>query len=214
MTKPRPRESRHEGASTNRDDIAPAEPGAAASTNRGDVAPAASQVGGSTAAPLPDRPRVDFGRDGRFVTLTTELLLPHPRDAVFPFFADAFNLEAITPPLLHFSVLTAPPLTMAPGLRIDYRLRLHGLPLRWQSEISVWEPPHRFVDEQRRGPYRVWIHEHTFVEVGEATLVRDLVRYSVPGGPPLERLFVRPRLAEIFRYRQERIAAIFADGAI
>jgi ligand-binding SRPBCC domain-containing protein len=155
-------------------------------------------------------PRVVFGRDGGLVTLATDLFLPQPRAVVFPFFADAFNLEAITPPLLHFAVLTPPPIAMAVGLRIDYRLRLHGLPLRWQSEISAWEPPHRFVDEQRRGPYRVWIHEHTFTETEGGTQVRDLVRYAVPGGAAIERLFVRPRLAEIFRYRQERIAAIFA----
>ena len=95
-------------------------------------------------------------------TLTNELWLPHQPQDVFPFFADAFNLERLTPPSLGFRVLTPPPIEMKVGTLIDYRVRLRGVPMRWQSEITAWEPPHRFVDEQRRGPYRLWIHEHTF----------------------------------------------------
>ncbi|MGB9275140.1 MAG: SRPBCC family protein [Terrimicrobiaceae bacterium] len=93
-----------------------------------------------------------------------ELWLPRPLGEVFSFFADAGNLELLTPPQLNFHILTPCPLEMRVGLLIEYRLRVRGIPLRWQSEITAWEPPHRFVDEERRGPYRLWQHEHLFEE--------------------------------------------------
>jgi len=146
-------------------------------------------------------------------TLTTELWLPRPRDEVFPFFADAHNLEAITPPWLRFQVLTPRPIPMRPGARIDYRLRVHGLPLRWQSEITAWEPPFRFMDEQRRGPYRRWVHTHTFAERDGGTLCHDHVEYAVPGGRLVNWLIVRRDVAAIFRFRQEALARRFTKPA-
>ncbi|HZA25273.1 MAG TPA: SRPBCC family protein, partial [Dehalococcoidia bacterium] len=89
----------------------------------------------------------------------TEQWFPLRPEEVFSFFSDALNLELITPPWLRFKVLTVSPIEMKEGTVIDYRLRLRGIPLRWQSQITVWEPPHRFVDQQRRGPYRLWVHE-------------------------------------------------------
>ena len=89
----------------------------------------------------------------------TEQWLPLSPSQVFPFFSDAFRLELITPPWLRFKVVTQPPIEMKAGAVIDYQLKLRGIPVRWQSEITVWEPSYRFVDEQRRGPYRVWVHE-------------------------------------------------------
>jgi ligand-binding SRPBCC domain-containing protein len=128
--------------------------------------------------------------------------------AVFAFFSEAQNLERITPPWLNFQILTPPPLTMAVGTIIDYRLRLHSIPLRWQSEITAWEPPYRFVDEQRRGPYRSWIHAHSFQEEGGVTVVRDDVRYAVPGGRLIQRFFVEPDLRRIFAFRAQRLAEL------
>jgi ligand-binding SRPBCC domain-containing protein len=122
---------------------------------------------------------------------------------VFPFFADAFNLEFITPPWLKFEVLTPRPIQMRAGLRIDYRLRLRGFPLRWQSEITAWEPPCRFVDEQRCGPYRAWVHEHTFEDRDSGTLTRDLVRYDVIGGRLINALFVRRDLEKVFHFQKQ-----------
>lgn len=148
--------------------------------------------------------------------LRTEIWLPCPRAEVFPFFADARNLETLTPPWLHFEVLTPEPIAMRAGVRIDYRLRVHGIPLRWQSEISVWEPPVRFVDEQRRGPYRLWHHEHTFEERDGGTLCGDVVRYAAPGGPlrPLiERLLVRRDVERIFAFRAARMRELFGIAA-
>jgi ligand-binding SRPBCC domain-containing protein len=146
--------------------------------------------------------------DGLF-KLETELWLPCRREQVFPFFADAFNLETITPPWLKFEVLTPRPIEMRAGLRIDYRLRLRGLPLRWQSEITAWEPPCRFVDQQRRGPYRSWIHEHTFKERDGGTLAKDIVRYDVLGGWLANQLFVRRDVERIFRFRQATLQEVF-----
>lgn len=112
-------------------------------------------------------PDIKFGRSpaGHGFRLEAVQFLPRPRAEVFQFFSDAFQLETLTPGWLHFSVLTPAPICISAGTLIDYRLRLHGLPVRWQSRISVWEPPLRFVDEQTRGPYRRWHHEHAFEAV-------------------------------------------------
>lgn len=141
--------------------------------------------------------------------LRTEILLPRPREEVFGFFADAGNLQAITPDWLHFRILTPRPIEMRPGALIEYRLRLHGLPLRWKTGITAWDPPHRFVDEQLRGPYRLWVHEHTFQEVDGGTLVGDYVRYAVLGGTMVNRLFVEGDVRRIFEFRQERLRERF-----
>jgi ligand-binding SRPBCC domain-containing protein len=145
--------------------------------------------------------------------LTTDIIVPAPLDRVFAFFADAGNLEQLTPPWLRFRVLTPQPITMAEGVRIDYRLRLRGLPLRWQSEIAVWDPPHRFVDEQRRGPYRVWRHEHTFAASGGGTRVADRVQFASWGGALVVRALVGPDLRRIFAYRHDRLVATFGGIA-
>ena len=135
--------------------------------------------------------------------------LPYPREQVFGFFSDAFELETLTPAFLHFSVLTLRPILMAAGILIDYRLRLHGIPVRWQSRISRWEPPFRFVDEQVHGPYRCWHHEHRFHEVENGTLCEDVVDYGVPGGTLMNALFVRPDLRRIFAFRQQKLSELF-----
>ncbi len=147
--------------------------------------------------------------DMRVFTLDNELWLPRAPEDVFPFFADAFNLERITPPMLRFEVLTPPPVDMGLGTLLDYRVRLRGLPMRWRSEITAWQPPRRFVDEQRRGPYRLWVHEHTFEARDGGTLARDMVRYAVPGGVIAQRLFVARDLRRIFDYRNAALAGIF-----
>ena len=109
--------------------------------------------------------------------IETQLLVPAPRAEVFKFFADPRNLERITPPWLHFEIITPPDTVIEPGTLLDYRLRLRGIPLRWQSEISVWEPPLRFVDRQTKGPYSLWVHEHTFAD-DRAAAVRSCRNFS------------------------------------
>jgi len=143
----------------------------------------------------------------------TECWLPREREAVFAFFGDALNLQAITPPWLSFSVLTPVPIVMRPGTLIDYRLRLHGIPFRWQTEITHWEPPFRFVDEQRRGPYRRWVHTHTFEEQAGGTLCSDSVSYAVPGGRLVDRLFVRRDVEKIFNFRHRALWSQLANRA-
>lgn len=138
-------------------------------------------------------------------TFHAEQWLARPIEEVFTFFSDARNLQAITPDWLEFAILTPGTIEMKPGAVIDYRLRLHGIPLRWRTEIAVWEPPVRFVDEQRRGPYRLWIHEHRFSPQKGGTLAVDQVRYSVLGGRLVDWLFVRRDVRRIFAFRRRRL---------
>ncbi|MGE5219872.1 MAG: SRPBCC family protein [Chloroflexota bacterium] len=144
---------------------------------------------------------------------TCDIWLPAPRDRVFEFFADPGNLERLTPPWLHFEIITPPGTVIRQGVLLDYRLRLRVLPLRWQSEISVWEPPHRFVDRQTKGPYSLWVHEHTFADHDGGTRVGDRVQYAVPGGRLVQKFFVAPDLDRIFRYRHRVLEEIFAARA-
>ncbi len=148
-------------------------------------------------------------------TLSTEVWLPRPVGQVFPFFGDAANLDALTPPWLHFRILT-PGVALRQGSLIEYRIRWRGVPLSWLTEISAWEPPHRFVDRQVRGPYRLWVHEHTFEERSGGTLCRDRVEYAVPGWaaePLLHRLLVGPDVARIFEYRRRKLLELFGGPA-
>jgi ligand-binding SRPBCC domain-containing protein len=133
-----------------------------------------------------------------------------PVERAFEFYGDALNLEAITPPWLRFRVVTPGPIEMGAGALIDYRLRLHGVPVRWRTRIAVWEPPMRFVDVQVRGPYALWEHEHSFEPVGDrAVVIRDRVRYALPFGLVgrlAHALFVRRDLARIFDFRTRAVA--------
>lgn len=138
-----------------------------------------------------------------------ELWLPLPPEELFPFFADASNLDALTPPWLHFHIVTPRPIAMAAGALIDYKLRVRGLPLRWRTRINEWQPPHRFVDEQIRGPYRQWIHTHTFEPRDGGTLARDVVQYAVPFDFIVHPLFVRRDIENIFAFRREALRAKF-----
>ncbi len=157
------------------------------------------------------QPNIRIGRsvNGSGFRLEAEQLLPQPLETVFEFFSDAYQLETLTPPWLHFSVLTPAPIPMKAGTLIDYRLRLHGIPMRWQSRIDVWEPPFRFVDLQTRGPYRCWYHEHQFESVAGGTLCRDIVDYAVPGCSLVERWLVRPDILKIFTFRWNKLHELF-----
>jgi ligand-binding SRPBCC domain-containing protein len=141
-----------------------------------------------------------------------ELILKVPLEEVFAFFGEARNLEKLTPSWLRFEVLTEGPINMAPGTLIDYRIYWRGIPMRWRTEIEVWEPPHRFVDRQLRGPYRLWRHEHVFAETDDGTSVIDRVEYAPIGGVIAQRLAVAKDVRKIFAYRHEALAKIFGSS--
>ena len=133
-----------------------------------------------------------------------------PVEQAFDFYVDALNLEPMTPPWLHFEVTTPGELRLRQGTLLDYKLRLHGVPVRWQTRIEAWEPPLRFVDTQRKGPYSLWEHTHLFEKDGEtATIIHDRVRYAIPLGPLgalAHLLFVRRDLGRIFDYRRDAVS--------
>ena len=143
--------------------------------------------------------------------LEREQVVRRPLAEVFEFFARAENLERITPSWLSFRTLTPGPIEMGPGTLIDYRLRLHGLPLRWTSRIELWEEQRHFVDQQVHGPYRFWRHLHEFVPLGRGTCVRDRVEYALPLGSVGDLLglpVVRRDLVRIFDYRRSSVARL------
>lgn len=143
--------------------------------------------------------------------LQSSLWVPEPPERVFPFFADASNLELLTPPWLSFRILTKIPVEMRVGALIDYRIKIRGLPIRWRTRIARWQPNHAFADEQLKGPYAVWHHTHTFTPQDGGTVLGDDVTMRPRGGPlaPLVMKFVRRDVDRIFRHRAEVMAQRF-----
>lgn len=144
--------------------------------------------------------------------LKREQFIARPVEDVFKFFADAANLEAITPPWLRFRIHTPLPVAMTAGTHIAYRIRWRAVPIHWETEIVDWNPPHRFTDVQLRGPYALWNHAHSFFSERGGIRMIDEVCYSLPLGALGEiahRLKVRRDLEAIFDYRASRISARF-----
>ena len=145
--------------------------------------------------------------------LHTEQRIARPLNEVFEFFSSASNLERITPPWLNFSILGTEPASVSPGTVIPYRLRLHGIPMIWVSQIEEFEPGRHFVDRQLVGPYKLWVHRHEFTADGDSTLIRDEVRYALPLGrigDLARRLFVLRDLERVFEHRHTTIETLFA----
>jgi ligand-binding SRPBCC domain-containing protein len=145
-------------------------------------------------------------------TLKRTTIINRSLGVVFDFFSKAENLNKLTPSNLHFKILSPLPVKMQPGTLIDYQLRLMGVPFKWQTEITVWEPPHRFIDIQKKGPYKLWIHEHIFEEKEGKTIMYDLIEYKFPGGifeSFIHHFFVKKGLQNIFGYREKTCMEIF-----
>jgi ligand-binding SRPBCC domain-containing protein len=141
--------------------------------------------------------------------LEREAIIGEPIDLVFSFFSDASNLEVLTPKWLKFKILTEFPIVMKRNVKIDYKLKLHGFPIKWRSGITAWEPPYRFVDEQINGPYIKWIHTHEFSESTKGILIKDRVEYQVLGGMFTNFLYVAKQLDRIFDYRKKKMEEFF-----
>ncbi len=141
-----------------------------------------------------------------------ETWVPNPVPEVFDFFSRAENLERLTPPWMRFRILTPHPIEMRAGTLIDYKLRVHGVPVKWRTRIESWNPPHQFIDLQLKGPYKLWHHTHRFMASGGGTLIADRVRYGLSFGLVgqfVNHLLVSRDVAEIFDYRAERIREFF-----
>jgi ligand-binding SRPBCC domain-containing protein len=151
----------------------------------------------------------------RLHILERSQLVPRPRPEVFAFFANARNLEVITPDFLHFEILPPVPARMSEGVLIDYRLSLFRVPFRWRTRIAAWVPEVRFVDVQVRGPYERWHHTHAFEDAPGGTRVSDRVEYRLPLGALGEMahpVFVRRTLERIFDHRQRRVAELLGGA--
>lgn len=154
--------------------------------------------------------------DGAYMLRATQRI-PLPRERLFPFFSDARNLAVITPPGMGFRIRTPEPIVMRGGTLIDYTVRVAGVPVRWRTRISHWDPPHEFADEQLRGPYALWQHRHRFTALGpNETQMDDAVLFRLPLAPlgNVALPFVKHELRRIFRYRHEAIGRALADGSL
>lgn len=151
-------------------------------------------------------------KDGNLI-FKAEQYLKAPRPKVFSFFSDAFNLEEITPPLLNFKIKKVSTQDIQKGTLIDYRLKIHGIPVNWRTEISTWNPNSEFVDEQLNGPYKKWHHTHRFEDLGPGTLMTDIVIYQLPVGVLgwiLAGALVKRDIEKIFSYRRSKVHQIFS----
>ncbi len=147
----------------------------------------------------------------KIYTLQRKQWVGRPLAQVFDFFSKAENLEQLTPSFLRFQITRTPP-RMETGARIAYKLRVHGLPLRWLTEIEKWDPPHEFIDVQKKGPYKLWHHTHRFREENGGTSIEDTVRYALPFGvlgQVVHRLMVERDVQQIFAYRERVIRELF-----
>jgi ligand-binding SRPBCC domain-containing protein len=150
----------------------------------------------------------------RLHKLESEQRVERPLPEVFEFFSKPGNLQRITPPWLSFEIVGEEPGAVTAGMEIEYRLRVHGVPMHWRSRIDRFELDREFVDSQLNGPYKVWIHQHRFEADGETTIIRDTVRYQIPFGilgALAHLLFVRRDLRRIFAYRHSAVEVILGD---
>lgn len=155
-------------------------------------------------------PSIHFQTESKFINvLKTSQWLPAPLSEIFDFFSRPENLQQITPPHLHFTIINPAPIEMKNGLELKYRLKLYGIPLHWTSLIENWNPPYGFTDRQLKGPYTEWVHSHHFRAEGDGTLVEDSIRYKAPGGRLVEKWLIQKDLASIFGHRQQVLTKLF-----
>ncbi len=151
-------------------------------------------------------PQIDLfpAKDGAIRLIATQEI-PGKLEDIFAFFSNPANLRLLTPPEVSFEFLSDPNASMCSGLKLDYKIKINGFPMRWTSEIVDWEPPYHFSDIQLKGPYRQWDHHHRFEESALGVLITDDVTYRTPGPAWLEQRFIRKKIVRIFEYRQAEL---------
>ncbi|MCW3083386.1 MAG: hypothetical protein JWP12_752 [Bacteroidetes bacterium] len=145
-------------------------------------------------------------------TLIKETIINRPIAEVFDFFSKAENLDKITPPDMQLRIISPQPIIIQKGTLIDYKIKVSGIPFKWQTLISEWNPPYRFIDKQLKGPYNTWIHEHTFEERNGKTYMKDYVQFRSPGfflEPLINKLFVEKKIKAIFEFREKILKELF-----
>jgi uncharacterized protein (TIGR01777 family) len=134
------------------------------------------------------------------------------REPVFQFFSSEKNLELLTPKFLNFHVVKKSTVEMNEGTLIEYRLKIHGIPTKWVSKITLWNPGHKFKDFQVTGPYSKWDHTHGFYDLAGGTLLTDQVIYRLPlasFGGNIGHSLVFNDIKKIFSYRRHKILELF-----
>ncbi len=162
---------------------------------------------------------IEFSRESHDFLMRAEQWLPADRETIWAFVADCRHMNYVIPPFMRFEVLSCgrdeTPPAIAPGVTYEYKLHLHGLGFFWRTLITGVDFPHRFIDEQAKGPYASFSHEHTFELQQGGTLTADIIRYRPPGGPLaglINAAMVRRDLGKLFVCRHRRMAELFADG--
>ena len=148
----------------------------------------------------------------KYFQINKTQFIEKPIDVVFSFFSKPENLEKITPQYLHFEILNDSPIHMKEGLVINYKMKIRKIPVKWSSVIKSYNPPFSFIDEQIKGPYAFWYHEHKFIKEKGGTRVDDCIKYKIPFGffgRLVNKLWVANDLEEIFNFRKNTINDIF-----
>jgi len=151
----------------------------------------------------------------KIYTKTGKQNLPISVDQAWEFLSDPKNLKAITPPYMGFDIISGGDRPMFPGQIIQYIVTpVFGIRTKWVTEITHVKDKEYFVDEQRFGPYALWHHKHFIKAIPGGVEMEDIIDYKVPMGflgQLVHPIIVKPKLDEIFEYRQKKLIELFGE---